>query len=68
METWDANKNKKVQTPKDVISFLKEIECVCKNHGYSIAHEDGHGAFEIENYSDGTNEWLQSAHLRIKES
>ena len=43
-------------------AFLAEIEEVCKRHGLSIGHEDGHGAFEIHDYESVETGWLESAH------
>lgn len=34
--------------------FLSDIKKVCQKHNRSISHEDGHGAFIIEEY-DGFN-------------
>jgi predicted SAM-dependent methyltransferase len=47
----------------EVMSFLEDIENVCKKHGLSLAHEDMHGAFVIEPYSIDNIEWLKSALL-----
>lgn len=44
-----------------VDKFLQEIADVCRKHGYSISHEDGHGAFEIEDFSESNVEWLMAA-------
>lgn len=65
MKNWDCNTNKFVETSKELKRFFKDIENVCKKHGYSISHEDGHGAFEIEGYSDDNINWLKNAHIRI---
>lgn len=45
----------------EIDRFLKEIECVCKKYNLSISHEDSHGAFIIEDYSEEVMEWLRSA-------
>ena len=43
--------------------FIEAILNVCKQHGFSISHEDGHGAFEIQRGFDEHNaKWLQNAH------
>jgi hypothetical protein len=44
-------------------AFLAEIETVCRRHGFSIAHEDEHGAFIIEPFSKERADWLAGAHL-----
>lgn len=38
---WDAG----------TAAFLRELAALCKKHGRSISHEDGHGAFIIEEFS-----------------
>lgn len=30
--------------------FLRDVDALCRLHGYSISHEDHHGAFEIKPY------------------
>ena len=47
------------QSPR-VQEFLAAVALVCKQYGYSIAHEDSGGAFEI--VDDEDNDWLLSAH------
>lgn len=66
MESWDKSKSEFIKTPEEVINFFNEIENICKIYGYSIAHEDGHGAFIIEGYDPTNIDWLKSAHLNIK--
>jgi hypothetical protein len=45
-----------------VEAFLDEIVEVCKKYKLSIAHEDHHGAFIIEEYSKTNIDWLHDAH------
>jgi hypothetical protein len=49
---------------KSIDAFLDEVLAVCKKHGYSISHEDRHGAFEIETYNFDLHRWLKVAHDR----
>jgi hypothetical protein len=42
--------------------FIEEIEEVCRRHGFSIAHEDNHGAFEIQKFNERAVQWLRAAH------
>ena len=65
MKNWDCSKNEFIEQSKEIEDFFKEIEETCKKHGYSISHEDGHGAFEIEKYSDDNIECLKNANLRL---
>lgn len=59
---WWSRKDKEVPTPK-IDAFLLEVDAVCRKHGFSIGHEDGHGAFIVENYSEGDFAWLNAAHV-----
>lgn len=61
MERWNSIKSENVENVK-IDAFLQEIIAICKKHGYSISHEDGHGAFEIENTDDHNFDWLLNAH------
>ena len=56
-----------IKSPKRIDEFLEEIEKVCREYGYSISHEDGHGSFEIEPFDEGLMEWLYEAGLRFPE-
>lgn len=44
-----------------VEAFLDEYEAVCRKHGFSLSHEDGHGAFIIEPYNDDSIKWVRGA-------
>lgn len=46
---------------KEVDAFLKEIVKVCKEHGFSLSHEDTHGAFIVEKYDKDNIQWLMEA-------
>jgi FAD/FMN-containing dehydrogenase len=65
MKNWDCSKSEFIEQSKEIEAFFKEIEETCKKHGYSISHEDGHGSFEIEKYSDDNIDWLKNANLRL---
>lgn len=54
-----------IDTPKTVANFFEEIEAVCKKHGYSISHEDRHGAFIVEKFSSDNIGWLKDASLNL---
>ena len=51
-EYWNRPKKGRAIAPQ-VDLFLDEIDEVCRRHGFAIAHEDNHGAFEIVPF-DGT--------------
>ena len=38
--------------------FKREIIELCKEYDISISHEDGHGGFIFENYSDRLADWF----------
>ena len=48
-------------------AFLDEIEAVCRKHNLSISHEDHHGSFIIEEFSEHCMEWLNAAWARFVE-
>lgn len=48
-------------------SFLDELESLYRKYGLSIAHEDNHGAFIIERFSDENLQWIMNAQINIFE-
>lgn len=60
MERWSKTKNDYTENPK-IDKFLDAIILTCKRHGFSISHEDGHGAFIIERYQDNYSKWIHHA-------
>ena len=60
MKRWSSKVNEKIEDPR-IDAFLEEILAVCARHGLSISHEDGHGAFIIEPFSENNKEWLENA-------
>lgn len=54
-----SERGRRVVNPR-IDAFLDEIDQVCQRHGLAISHEDGHGAFEIVDYDEGSA--LDSAH------
>ena len=62
MKIWDLIRSKKIETPTEMNAFFSDIVDVYKKHGLSIAHEDYHGAFIVEPYSELNVKWLKSAH------
>ena len=65
-EVW----NKKIQQfekmQKIMYDFLKEIESTCRIYNLSISHEDGHGAFIIEEFKEHNLRWLANADINFK--
>lgn len=58
---FDRQSGDIIEMPNEMMLFLTDIEEVCKKHGFSISHEDVHGAFTIQKYSDFNIKWLKSA-------
>ena len=54
-----------VDSPAYVEAFLDEIAAVCRKHGLSISHEDGHGNFELKPFDEHNVSWLRNASLDI---
>jgi hypothetical protein len=52
---------KKQITRKEINAFKRAIEAVCRAHGFSIGHEDHHGAFLIREISESDLEWFRDA-------
>ncbi len=48
-------------TKKQVQEFKREIIELCKKHGFSIEHEDHHGAFIIRDFNASAEEWFNQA-------
>lgn len=49
---------------KAVQAFIEDIIEVCKKHGMSISHQDGHGSFIINEYNETNSTWLRQPVLR----
>jgi len=55
-----------VLVPK-IDSFLDDVIAVCRKHKLSISHEDGHGAFIVQDLDDHDLKWLRDAHYQKDE-
>lgn len=42
-------------------NFMADIVLVFQKHGFSISHEDRHGGFIVEDFSDANVEWILAA-------
>jgi len=58
---WDLKARKNIKPPDNMTAFLNDINEVCKKHGMSISHEDGHGSFIITKYDEENIKWLFGA-------
>ena len=63
MKNFNSKTGELIKTPEKQIEFMKEIEAICRKYDLSISHEDGHGAFEIDKFSEDNIEWLKHAHI-----
>lgn len=65
---WNSATSKFEESPSEVEAFLDAIEAVCKAHGKSITHEDGHGSFLIEDFREDYMDWLREASMKLKKN
>lgn len=61
-ERWASDLHRYVQTPK-ITAYIEEVLAVGQKHGFSITHEDGHGAFEITDHDPFSDQHLAAAHV-----
>ena len=64
-ERWDCTTSTRKAMP-EVDAFLVEILAVCRKHGMTISHEDGHGGFIIEPPSEFNEAWLLAAAVNLR--
>lgn len=48
---------------KKVQAYLDELEAVGKKYGFSLGHQDGHGAFIV--FRGGGGDWFMGAQLQV---
>lgn len=63
-QIFDYKTKSLIDRPEKLKAFLKEINEVCQKHGLSIAHEDEHGGFIIDEYKQENIDWLFDAAKR----
>lgn len=68
MKRWVNRKHGFNVSDKRIDAFLSDIFDVCRKHHLSISHEDGHGAFEIDDFIESNLKWLENANDNTKES
>lgn len=59
--TWSTQKREHVKMSEEIRSFLIEYEELCRKHNITLSHEDGHGAFLIDDFSESNIEWVSQA-------
>jgi flagellar biosynthesis/type III secretory pathway protein FliH len=52
-----------LEEEKKVQAYLAALEAVGKEHGFSLGHEDGHGAFLV--FRGGGGDWFTGARLQV---
>lgn len=56
-----------IETPQKIKDFYKEYCELCRKHNISLSHEDGHGAFIIDETDLEHNlEWVAEAYYEPK--
>jgi len=61
MKRWIVHKNVHGKNER-IDAFIADVIDVCKRHGFSISHEDAHGAFEITPFNQREVDWFTKAH------
>jgi ubiquinone/menaquinone biosynthesis C-methylase UbiE len=60
MKRYHRGESKSVEN-EEIDAFLQEIARICKEHGFSLSHEDTHGSFIVEKYDKDNIQWLMQA-------
>jgi len=60
-KVWDVYMGDLVEMPEEMQAFLADIETVCRKHGLSLAHEDEHGGFIVEELKERNLRWVAGA-------
>ncbi len=63
---WNCKEGRFVERP-DVDRLIEEILAACRKHSMSLSHEDTHGAFVIEAFSEKKAAWLKDAMINCDE-
>lgn len=67
---WCPEQQEYVEAPQ-ADAFIEAVIALAKEHGFTIGHEDGHGAFELNQRGDNSerdadmDEWLRQAHVEV---
>ncbi len=48
--------------------FIEAVRGVCRSHGVSLSHEDGHGLFVVTDWNRSDDEWMADAVDKIETS
>ncbi len=65
MKRWDCVTEGLIEN-KDADNFIEDIIKLAHKYNLTIAHEDIHGGFIIEDFSAENIKWLSDASMEIK--
>ena len=60
MKRWKNAAGGDIENPA-IDAFIEAVIEVCRTHGFSISHEDHHGAFNICRADEFNFDWLRNA-------
>jgi hypothetical protein len=67
VKRWDKIQGARVESPQKVEDFIAAYDELCRVHGLTLSHEDGHGCFIIENLSERNLDRVKDARLRLED-
>ena len=53
------------QKKNKIECFKEDVIKLCEQYGLSIAHEDGHGNFIIQDFRESNIEWFNNAEIDV---
>ena len=62
---WNCEKSAYQPMSDNIKQFMQELETLCRKYDMSISHEDTHGAFVIESFSEEYMTWFKSAYTAL---
>ena len=60
MKRWKTTEGREIKNAK-IDAYLAEVIEVSKRHGLSIGHEDSHGGFLVNQFTQDNADWLMAA-------
>lgn len=61
MKRWNVARAAFCDDSPKTAAFLAEIVEVSRKHGLAVSHEDQHGSFLVETFSEDLIDWLNGA-------
>lgn len=62
---YNINTHEMQEVSANTMEFLNELEKLCRSHNISISHEDEHGGFILQRFSEENIKWIRSASLDL---